>query len=89
MDETRYQELLEAIHDSKRDVQQEITELKKDNTAAQEKSSQELVSKISKSTYQFRRKGNEIQFNFNATIADSISSVRKELEYWRKNPRIC
>ena len=80
MDEVKYQELLEAIRDSKKEVQQEITELKKDITAAQEKSSQELASKISKSVYQFRKKGNEIQFNFNATVADSISSAKKELE---------
>ena len=69
MDKARYQELLEAICDSKRDVQQKIAELKKDVTVMQEKSSQELASKISKSTYQFRKKGNEIQFNFNATVA--------------------
>ena len=53
MDEAKYQELLEAIRDSKKEVQQEIAELKKDVTAAQEKSSQELASKISKSAYQF------------------------------------
>ena len=83
MDEAKYQELLQAIRDSKKDVQQEIADLKKDVTAAQEKSSQELASKISKSTYQFRRKGNEIQFTFNATVADSISSAKKELERFK------
>ena len=41
---------------------------------------QELASKISKSTYQFRQKGNEIQFNLNSSIEESMASASKELE---------
>ena len=44
---------------------------------------QELVSKISKSTYQLQQKGNEIQFNFNATVTNSISLAKKELQCFK------
>lgn len=85
MDEQKYKELLDTIRESKQDVQKELAasmaELKRDVTAVQEKTSQELASKISKSSCQFRRKGNEIQFNFNSSIEDTIKSAKEELKH--------
>ena len=37
-------------------------------TQAQQRTSQELASKLNKSPYQFERKGNEVQFQFNTTM---------------------
>ena len=83
MDDERYKQLLDATNDSKRDVENKLAssleELKRDVNAVQEKASQDLASKISKSTYQFRKKGNEVQFSFNSSVEESISAAKQEL----------
>ena len=80
MDDERYKQLLDAINDSKRDVQNKLAssleELKRDVNAVQEKASQDLASKINKSTYQFRKKGNEVQFSLNLSVEESISAAK-------------
>ena len=87
MDEEKYQKLLDAIQDYKRDVDilekkllSSIDHLKCDVTDVQQKASQELAAKINKSSYQFRRKGNKVQYNFNSTIDESITAAKQELE---------
>ena len=47
--------------------------------AGQESSSQEVVKKCNKRTYQFKRKGNEAQYTFNTTVKEHIDAARKEL----------
>ena len=42
--------------------------------------SHELAQKISKSTYQFEQKGNEVHYIFNSGIEESISSAQQELK---------
>ena len=83
MDDERYKQLLDAINDSKWDVENKLAssleELKQDVNAVQEKASQDLESKINKSTYQFRKKGNEVQFSFNSSVKESISAAKQEL----------
>ena len=86
MDEEKYQKLLDAIQDSKRDVDSlekkllsSIDHLKYDVTDVQQKASQELAAKINKSSYQFRHKGNKVQHNFNSTIDESITAAKQEL----------
>ena len=49
-------------------------------TSAQEKTSRKLAQKISKSSHQFKKKGNEVQYSFNLAIEDSISAAKVELE---------
>ena len=49
-------------------------------TEVQEQTSQELASKLNKSSYQFCQKGNEVQFCFNANLEDSLGSAKKDLE---------
>lgn len=56
-----------------------IVNLKREVTLVQEKESQELAQKISKSSYQFQCKGHEHQFNFNATVQELIAAARSEL----------
>ena len=46
----------------------------------QEKTSSELSQKITRSNYQFKRKGNEIQYTFNSRVEESISAAKKELK---------
>ena len=63
-----------------------IAELKKEVNSAQEKTSQELASKINQSSYTFKKKGREEQYNFNAAIQETISSAQKKLEKASKDP---
>ena len=86
MDEEQYKKLLDAIQDSKRDVDSlekkllsSIDDLKCDVTDVQQKALQDLAAKINKSSYQFCRKGNEVQYNFNSTVEDTITSAKQEL----------
>ena len=80
MDPAQFREIMDAIAKSRSDLEVKIHDLKKDVHTVQEKTSQELAQRISHSSYQFKRKGNEVQFNFNAGVEDSISSARRELQ---------
>ena len=58
----------------------EVKELKRRVSAVHERTTCELAQKITKSSYQFKKKANEIQFNFNSGVEESIVAVKKELE---------
>ena len=45
----------------------------------QESSSQEVLKKLNKRTYQFKRKGNKAQYTLNTTVKEHIDAARKEL----------
>ena len=83
MNEEKFQELMDTIQVSKQDLQKDFTDqmckLRSEVTAGQESSLQEVVKKLNKRTYQFKRKGNEAQYTFNTTIEEHIDAVRKEL----------
>jgi len=53
-----------------------MNKLKCEMSAVQERTSQQLTKRNGLSTYQFRRKGNEHQFNFNCSEEDAIVSVK-------------
>ena len=60
-----------------------IAEVKREVTSAQlaqERTAHKLSRKISGPAYQFRKKGNEMQFKFNQEVEESIASAKKELE---------
>ena len=78
MDEDRYKALMDAITNSKQEVEGKLTELRKEVTEALQRTSQELGTKFNMSLYQFRRKQNEVQFHFNDTLGESISAAKKE-----------
>ena len=84
MEEEQYRALMYAISTSKKEVEGKLTEtlekLRREVTEVQERTCKELATKLNKSSYQFRRKGNEVQFHFNATLDDSLGSAKKELE---------
>ena len=48
-------------------------------TAGQEATSQEVVKRINKCSYQFQKKGNEAQFMFNMAVEEHIESAKREL----------
>jgi len=91
MEEEQFRALMEEIKKSRKEVEgnlsSSISELKKELSSvkqkmisAQEKTSRELSQKISKSSHQFKKKGNEVQYSFNLAIEDSISAAKAELE---------
>ena len=60
-------------------LKNEVNSVKREVNAAQEKTSQDLSKKIGNSNYQFKRKGNEHQYNFNCAIEEAVCSVKEEL----------
>ena len=46
----------------------------------QEKTSHDLAQRINQSNCQSKRKGNKVQFNFNASVEESVSSACRELK---------
>ena len=76
-------DMLEEFRQSKNDMEKRfadsMNELKREMSAVQERTSQQLTKRIGLSTYQFRHKGNEHQFNFNCGVEDAIASARSEL----------
>ena len=83
MEDKKFKQIMEAIQTTKSnlkaDFNDQMVKLKQDVTASQECSSQEVVKKLNKRVYQFRRKGNEAQYAFNSTVEEHMSVAKKEL----------
>jgi len=71
MVEKNLDQLITELRDMKRDVASA--------QLAQERMALELSRKLRTTSYQFRKKGNEMQYNFNMGVEDSIASARREL----------
>ena len=88
MDSAEFRALMDKIKKSRAEVEERLTssiaDLKREVNSVQETTSQELALKINKSSYQFKKKSNEIQFQFNAGIEESICAAKKDLA--RANP---
>ena len=80
MDTVQFKELMDAVYASRTNLQGQLTDLKSEVQSVQEKMSHKFAQKITKSTYQFKRKGNEVQYSFNSGIEESISSAQRELK---------
>ena len=57
-----------------------IAEVKQEVTLAQERKAQDFSYMLTKSTYQFQKKGNEMQYSINMGVKESIVSAKKQLE---------
>ena len=83
MDDEKFKELMDELHQSREEARQEfekkLADLQMEVTSAQEKTSKELAPRITKSLYQFQWKGHEKQFNFNSGVQESIAAVRSKL----------
>ena len=75
MDPDQFRALMDEIKQSR----DEVKELKREVNAVHERTTKELAQKITKSSYQFKRKAHEIQFNLNSEIEESIGAAKKEL----------
>ena len=72
-------QVLSAIDALDKKFSSSISKLQQEVTAGQEATSQEVVKRINKRSYQFQKKGNEAQFMFNATVEEHIESAKREL----------
>ena len=54
-----------------------LEKLQKEVTSGQENTSQEVVKKIEKCTYQFYRKGTKEQFRFNASVEEHMEAAKE------------
>ena len=75
MDPDQFRALMDEIKQSR----DEVKELKREVNAVHERTTKELAQKIVKSSYQFKKKAYEIQFNLNSKIKESIGAAKKEL----------
>ena len=55
-----------------------MSELKREVNAAQERAALQFSKQIGLSTYEFRKKGNKYQFNFNCRIENAIDGAHKD-----------
>ena len=85
MDDGKFTQIVDELRKSRDEARQsrqefkkKLADLQKEVTSVQEKTSKELVQKITKSSYQFQ-KGHEKQFSFNSGIEESIAAARSEL----------
>ena len=79
----KFQQIMDVIQSSKWEMQEELLsklgKLQEEVTSGQESALQEVVKRIEKQSYQFRRKGNEAQFKFNASVGEHMGAAMKEL----------
>ena len=70
--EEKLDAMMAEFQKTKRELEQKfsasVNEFKREMSAAQEKTAQQFSKKTGLSTYEFRRNGNEYQFNFNYKI---------------------
>ena len=67
------------IHQSKRDVDEQLAEVKYEVAMTQEKTCLDLVRKMNSSSYQFKKKSHEHQYLFNTGLSDTLDSAKTEL----------
>lgn len=68
-----------VVMDKFKQSRDEMKELKREVSAAHEWTIRELAQKITKSSYQFKKKAHKIQFTFNSGVEESINTTKKEL----------
>jgi len=87
MDDDQFKKLMDRIDSSSANLEAKFSsklsqfqEELKSAAANQASSSQEVMVKLSKRPYQFKRKGNEAQFTFNESVDEKIDAAKKQLE---------
>ena len=70
------EEIKKLQHEAEGKLTSSMAELKQEVNSVQEET--KLAPKITKSSYQFKHKGNEIQYSFNPGVAESISTTKSK-----------
>ena len=80
MEDEKFELLMGEIRKTSQKVDVSIAEVKREVATAQERTAKDLSRKLNRSSYQFRKKGHEMQYSFNIGIEESISLAQRELE---------
>ena len=79
-DDTQFQQLMRAITDSREQMEAKFAKLRDDMSSSQEQATQEVVKTFKQQNeYSFKKKGNQIQFQFNSALEASLQVAKKEL----------
>jgi len=93
MEDEKFELLMSELCQTREKFDKSIAEVKKEVATAQERTAKDLSHKLSRTLYQFWKKGHEMQYTFNLGIEESISSAQRELgkmaeavqsESWKK-----
>ena len=61
--------------------QSQLDRLQQDVATTAASSSQDVMTKLNKWAYQFKRKGNEAQFTFNKLVGKQIDAAKRQLDH--------
>ena len=75
----QFTQLMDKMAGIEAKVTSMLDKFQHDMVASQASSSQEVLAKLNKKAYQFKKKGNEAQFTFNCAVEDQINAVKKSL----------
>jgi len=87
--EAKLDEMLAEVRESRKERKEledqlekflsSMSKLKREVNATQERVAHQFSKQIGSSTYEFRRKGNKYQYNFNCGIKSAIDAAKVEL----------
>ena len=80
MNDDQFKQLMDRIDSSSANLEAKFSGQLEEVAANQASSSQEVMAKLSKRPYQFKKKGNEAQFIFNETVDEKIDAAKRQLE---------
>ena len=84
MENKQFKKLMDVMAASKTNIEAQfafkLDKLQQEVAANQASCSQEVMTKLNKRPYQFKRKGNEAQFLFNESVDDQINAVKRQLD---------
>ena len=80
MEDEKFELLMCELRQTREKFDKSIAEVKKEVATAQEQTAKDLSHKLNRTSYQFRKKGHEMQYTFNLGVEESISSAQRELE---------
>ena len=84
MENEQFKKLMDTIAASMTSIEVQFTfkldKLQQEVAANQASCSKEVMTKLNKRPYQFKRKGNEAQFFFNESVDDWINAAKRQLD---------
>ena len=79
-DGSQFGQLMQAIANSHEQMEAKFSKLREDMSASQEQATQEVIKTFKQQNeYSFKKKGNDIQYQFNAAVDVSLQVAKKEL----------
>jgi len=80
MEDEKFELLMSELRQMHEKFNKSLTEVKQEVATAQERTAKDLSHKLNRTSYQFWKKGHEMQYTFNLGVEESILSAQRELE---------